>query len=90
MQRTVAELSARRAELASRLGALGLRVLPSEANFLLCEVGPHAHLVEDKLLAEGLVVRKFATTGPLADYLRFTIRTDRAHDRLIDALERSL
>jgi histidinol-phosphate aminotransferase len=87
---TVEALVGLRGELASRLEALGLRVLPSEANFLLCEVGPHASDVQAALMAEGLVVRRFPADGPLADYLRFTVRTPHAHDRLIDALERSL
>ena len=90
MRDTVASLTRGRAELAPRLAAFGFRVLPSEANFLLCEVGPEALRIQAKLMADGLVVRKFPADGPLADYLRFTIRSPHAHDRLIDALERSL
>jgi histidinol-phosphate aminotransferase len=90
MRDTVASLSEGRAALAPRLAALGFRVLPSQANFLLCEVGPAAHRLQAKLMEEGLVVRKFPADGPLAEYLRFTIRSPHAHDRLIDALERSL
>jgi histidinol-phosphate aminotransferase len=90
MRDTVTSLTQSRVELAPRLAALGFRVLPSEANFLLCDVGPDARALQERLMAEGLVVRRFPADGPLANYLRFTIRSPHAHDRLIDALERSL
>lgn len=90
MRDAVAILTGRRDRLRPRLEALGLRVLPSETNFLMCEVGPTAHAVESALRREGLVVRKFDPQGPLAHYLRITVRSPDAHDRLIAALERSL
>lgn len=90
MERTVAELTTARASLAASLAGLGLRVLPSLTNFLLCEVGGSAHAVADRLMGEGLVVRKFPAGGPLEHYLRFTVRSAAAHDRLVTALERYL
>lgn len=75
--------------LARRLRSLGFEVRPSRTNFLLCEVGPEAHRIEAALLAEGLVVRKYPK-APLAEFLRFTVRTRPDHDRLIAALERNL
>jgi histidinol-phosphate aminotransferase len=90
MDDAVAILTGRRDRLRPRLEALGLRVLPSETNFLMCEVGPAAHAIESALRREGLVVRKFDAAGPLAHYLRITVRSPDAHDRLITALERSL
>jgi histidinol-phosphate aminotransferase len=90
MRDAVKILTGRRNQLAPRLEALGLRVLASETNFLTCEVGPSAHALEAALRREGLVVRKFPADGPLAHYLRITVRSPDAHNRLIDALERSL
>jgi histidinol-phosphate aminotransferase len=90
MQDTVKILTGRRAQLAPRLAELGLRVLPSSTNFLTCEIGPNAHTIEAALRRNGLVVRKFDAAGPLANYLRITVRTPDAHDRLIATLERSL
>jgi histidinol-phosphate aminotransferase len=87
---TVAALVAGRDALAPRLAALGFRVLASRANFLLCEVGPAARHLEQALMAEGLVVRIYPDDGPLGGYLRFTVRTETEHDRLINALERNL
>lgn len=90
MHSAVQELVAARSDLEESLRALGLRVLPSETNFLLCEVGPEAHDIAAQLMGIGLVARKFPADGPLGDYLRFTVRSDRAHSRLISALERYL
>ncbi len=90
MRDAVKILTTRRERLRPRLEALGARVLPSQTNFLMCEIGPNAHAVEAALRREGLVVRKFDPSGPLAHYLRITVRSPDAHDRLIAALERSL
>ncbi len=85
----ITDIWAARAELAGRLAGLGWAVRPSVANFLLCEVGPEAPAIEAALMARGIVVRAFAA-GPLAEYLRFTVRSPAEHDRLFAELERIL
>lgn len=90
MRTTVAAIVELRSDLAQRLTALGLRTLPSLTNFVLCDVGHHAHEVAEQLMGTGLVVRKFPADGPLATYLRFTVRSAAAQDRLISTLERYL
>ena len=90
MEETVAAVTSLRAELATALEGLGLRSLPSQTNFVLCEVGEHANSLSEQLMGEGLVVRKFAADGPLANYLRFTVRSTAAQSRLISTLERYL
>lgn len=90
MRSVVASAIDERARLAACLGDLGLRVMPSATNFLLCEVGPQARTVADGLMSEGLVVRTFPAESPLASYLRFTVRTPPAHERLLAALQRRM
>ncbi len=90
MRSVVGSAIEERTRLAAGLRELGIRVLPSSTNFLLCEVGPRARMVADELMSEGLVTRTFPADGPLASYLRFTVRTPRAHDRLLSALQRRL
>ncbi|KAA3641825.1 MAG: histidinol-phosphate aminotransferase family protein [Armatimonadetes bacterium] len=90
MERRVVRLIKERGRLAQGLTKLGLRVVPSSTNFLLCEVGPSAHSLAEQLMADGLVVRTFPTDGLLADFLRFTVRAPHENDRLIDALWRHL
>ncbi len=90
MRSAVASIIEERSRLAAGLDDLGLRVMPSSTNFLLCEVGPQARAVADALMGEGLVTRTFPADGPLAAYLRFTVRSPAAHDRLLAALRRRL
>ena len=90
MQRRVARLVRERGRLADRLSGLGLDVVPSEANFLLCRVGPASDAVAGALMDEGLVVRRFPVDSPLDDYLRFTVRSPEEDDRLLEALWRVL
>lgn len=90
MRRRVERLVRERVRLAGELAKLGLEVLPSEANFLLCRVGPTARSLGDSLMEVGLVVRQFPDDSPLADYLRFTVRSPEEDDRLIEALWRHL
>ena len=85
---TVEAITSERERLAGLLGNLGLDPLASTANFLLSEIGPGAHDLEQSLLEEGLVVRRFAP--PLDHYLRFTVRTPDQDDRLVAALQRRL
>lgn len=90
MERRVVRLTKERGRLAQELTKLGIRVVPSSANFLLCEVGPSAHTISDNLMSNGLVVRSFPADGPLVGFLRFTVRAPHENDRLVHALWRHL
>ena len=90
MRRQVERLLRERTRFAGALGGLGITVLPSEANFLLCHIGPQAPGIADGLMSEGLVPRSFPTRGPLGEHLRFTVRSPEEDDRLLDALWRYL
>lgn len=88
--RAVATLAAARRTLGADLGDLGFRVLPSEVNFLLCEVGAQAGVIAAKLRARGLVVRTFPEESGLEEYLRFTVRSPDQNDRLTKTLREVL
>lgn len=90
MRKQVAAILTERATLDERLRSLGVEPLPSHTNFLLCRVGPGARTAGEKLMGEGLVVRMYPADGPLAEHLRFTVRSPAENDRLIAALERTL
>jgi histidinol-phosphate aminotransferase len=63
--------------------ALGLDVMPSEANFLWVNVGPKAEAVYQHLRSAKIMVRYFpgSLTG---EYLRITIGSDAEMDGLLD------
>jgi histidinol-phosphate aminotransferase len=70
--------------LTESLERLGCRVWPTDANYLLVEIGPDYY---DKLLHEGVIVRPMAGFG-LTSHLRVSIGTAAENERLIKAIER--
>ena len=88
--RAVETLANAREVLATELGGLGFRVLPSDVNFLLCEVGTQAGVIAARLRARGLVVRTFPEESGLEEYLRFTVRSREQNERLITTLREEL
>lgn len=71
--------------LIQRLRSLGLQVMPSEANFLLVDVGDAAAW-RSQLLTKGFVVRDCASFG-LPEYIRIGIRLLPDCQRLAEAME---
>jgi histidinol-phosphate aminotransferase len=76
-----------RARLRDALAGLGLRVLPSQSNFLLAYVPPSISAADlrDRLEAAGMLVRHFAQDR-LHDALRITVGTPEQNDRLLSLL----
>lgn len=76
-------------ELRRGVQRLGLRALPSAANFLLVDCGRPAGAVYEALLYEGVIVRPVAGYG-LPNALRITVGTATDNARCLAALERAL
>ena len=72
-----------RARLAAALESLGLRVTPSQANFVYARVAMPARTLYEALLDRGVIVRAF---GGLPHHVRITVGTERENDRLLAAL----
>jgi histidinol-phosphate aminotransferase len=84
------ELNTReRARVVAELKALGLNVLPSQANFLAIGFGREAKPIHERLLNQGVIVRPMASYG-LAEYLRVTIGTEAENRRFVTALKAAL
>jgi histidinol-phosphate aminotransferase len=75
-----------RSWLAAQLSARGLRVAPSQTNFLLVDFGREAAPVEAVLVARGVVPRPMAGYG-LPNCLRITMGTRVDNARLLQALD---
>ena len=83
------QIRAAREGLAAGIGRLpGVRVYPSQANFLLLRTPPGlATAWFDGLYERGILIKKLDGTHPLlADCLRLTVGTDRENEALIGAL----
>ena len=70
------------ASLAERLTALGLRVVPSQANFLYFDVKRDGKAVFEALLKRGVIVRHLGGA-----FLRVTVGLPQENDRFIAALQ---
>jgi histidinol-phosphate aminotransferase len=82
----IARIVDERARLARALERIeGLRVWPSDANFLLVEA-EDAEDVQRHLLGAGVAVRRFGSDPRLAQQLRITVGTPDENDALLDAL----
>lgn len=80
------ELNTReRARLAVALMKMGLRVLPSQANFLAVDFGRDAKPVHQGLLERGVIVRPMASYN-MPSFLRVSIGTEMQNTRFITAL----
>ena len=77
-----------RARLSESLQAAGLRVAPSQANFLLVDVHRTGRAVYDALLREAVIVR--AMPEPLESWIRVTVGKPEDNERFLHSLERVL
>jgi histidinol-phosphate/aromatic aminotransferase/cobyric acid decarboxylase-like protein len=81
---------ARREMLAAELAALGARVLPSRANFLLCDFHRSTAEAVKALKRQGILVRECASFGLPSNFLRLAVRTEAENARLVAALREAL
>ena len=88
LERSLAALDEAKAYLLAELPRLGVRVLPSAANFLLVEVGDAAAF-RQRLLRRGCVLRDCASFG-LPAYVRVGVRTLPECRRLVGAIATEL
>ena len=80
------ELSAWRQALADGLRTRGLRPCPSDANYLLVEVGPGAEVLVARAARRRIGIRWCASFG-LPEHVRVAVRPPAEQARLFDALD---
>jgi histidinol-phosphate aminotransferase len=85
LRRVVDYTQSERERVAEVLRSRGLKVLPSQGNFLLIDFAREAAPIEAVLLREGVVVRPMIAYG-LPEFLRVTIATAAENDRFLEAL----
>ena len=76
---------AERAWLAAQLENRGLRVLPSQANFVLVDFARDAAAIEQALFGHGVIVRPVGGYG-LHEFLRISVGSRAENERLLEAL----
>ena len=70
-----------RARLTQALAGMGVRVPPSQANFVFMELGRPGREVYEQLLAKGVIIRPFGDTR----FVRVTVGTPEENDRFLKA-----
>jgi len=75
--------------LTSALAARGLRVVPSEANFVLVDFARDGLALHERLMRAGVICRPMAPYG-LSTWLRVTVGRPEENQRLLDALAATL
>ena len=75
--------------LGGALRARGLRVLPSQTNFVLVDFGRDAAPIEQALFERGVIARPMGGYG-LRDCLRISVGTRADNERLLAAMTESL
>ena len=89
LQASVAGNAMQREALATALRARGLKVSPSQTNFLLVEFGAQTSRLEAALVARGVILRPMGGYG-LGDCLRITVGTAVDNARLLAALDEAM
>jgi histidinol-phosphate aminotransferase len=89
VRRSVESNHTERKRLYESLTALGLSPVPSETNFLLVPIGPHAKTLCDELLHEGVIVRPMAWMG-FPEAIRISVGSPSENTRLIGAITHAL
>lgn len=85
MENVTAVLRRDRDHLASRLEQMGLRVIPSQANFLFIDLGVDAAQVAKDLLLKGIIVKPWMEPG-YTNFLRVSIGKPEDNDRIAHEL----
>ncbi|MCX7925754.1 MAG: histidinol-phosphate transaminase [Fimbriimonadales bacterium] len=89
IERTRAFNSAGLKALQKACERLGLRAVPSQANFLLIEVGCECARIQKRLLQQGVLVRTGEVFG-MPTFLRVNTGTPEQNERFIEALNHAL
>ena len=92
LRRVVARVREGRAYLARELSKLGMRALPSDANFLMADVsawGTDAPTLCDFLAERGVLIRDLSNLrGAGPSWVRVTVGTEQQNEKLISVLKK--
>jgi histidinol-phosphate aminotransferase len=87
---TVRRIVHERDKMKRKLEALGFKVYPSEANFLLAKPPVRSRTLCKRLLKRGIVIKDLGSHPRLREHVRITLGGADPNDRLLRAIARSL
>jgi histidinol-phosphate aminotransferase len=86
INRTLSLVRAERAFLDEQLSAMGIRFIPSEANFVFIDVGMDARSLFQEMLRRGIIIRP-GDIWNLPTFVRLTIGTREQNLKFLEALK---
>jgi histidinol-phosphate aminotransferase len=89
VNRSIRENGAERTRLTRGLKELGLRPVPSHANFIFIDIGPDAKELYSELLHEGVIVRPLGWMG-MPEAMRVSVGAAEENDKLLATMSRVL
>jgi histidinol-phosphate aminotransferase len=90
LDRSIAVVREGRTFIAAACGKLGIKVIPSSANFVLLQIGGDCRPLAMALLKQGIMVRATDDIFALPGYLRVTVGTPAMNERFVEALAKLL
>lgn len=90
IEKQVASIITERAKLEKDISNIGYTVVPSQANFILVQVGSNAKKLCEALRRRGIIVRDRSQKQYLEGYVRITVRSSKENRLLIQALKEIL
>lgn len=85
LSKSVSHNTMERARVFDALQAMGVRVAPSQGNFLFFRLGPSSAEMAEKLLSQGVIVKPWTQPG-FTDFCRVTIGSAEANDHFLRAI----
>jgi histidinol-phosphate aminotransferase len=89
VRRTLENNAAGAAWLMDRFTELGIRAVPTSANFIYFETEENADVVSSRMQAEGVIVRSLVPWG-IDNGIRVTIGTPEQNERFLQALKKAV
>lgn len=89
VRRTLENNAAGATWLMERFSELGIRAIPTSANFIYFELEENADVVSQRIQAEGVIVRSLVPWG-IDNAIRVTIGTPEQNERFLQALNKAV
>jgi histidinol-phosphate aminotransferase len=88
IRRTLENNAAGAAYLTRKLSEMGLRVVPTWANFLFVEVGENASELAQRVQTEGVIIRPMTGNWGAPECIRVTVGTPEQNEKFVNALSK--
>ncbi len=90
LRKTISNTKQGRGWLTNQMGELGVKVWPSQGNFLLMDAGIPGDEITAKLMEHGVIVSSGQRRFGLPDHIRVTVGLPEQNQRFVDAMSKAI